>query len=492
MKFKISLIFVASCLFSYSCGHSSKSQPEEAVSDNATSSEVQSEVLGVWQSKNDGKVFKIYESDEGGKVDIYDITFAPPSLCSRFESRNYTEYVKDRTLSASENTLVMKHKTAIHSTKLTKLKGLPPSCKNTKTKDVYKNFDFFMSTFREHYAFLDHRLNKSFDEVEKNARNDLTRGKVLDAVLGDFVLSLHDNHTSLEADDHNYEGESNRRDVYDLMSNLSEILKTTRQKLDWEEKLEEHFQTFFAMVEKNYVADLHKEANGLLVWGVLKGVNEPIGFLQIRAMQGFAKGIGGFHLGVEKINEAMDYFEGEKVRGLIIDIRLNGGGWDRIGLELAKRMTSSKRTAYFKKFKLPESKQYTGPLEIFLKPKKESPLSNVASYIMMSAFTRSAAETFALAASQMPQVTLVGSPSNGMFSDMLTKKMPNGWKFSLSNEVYYVVKDGKEQTFEVVGLQPKFMFPNDFLESSNIEKGIDTGLEMLKYKVLKNVKADLK
>ena len=39
--------------------------------------------------------------------------------------------------------------------------------------------------------------------------------------------------------------------------------------------------------------------------------------------------------------------------------------------------------------------------------------------------------------SQLPNVTIVGENSNGSFSDILTKKLPNGWSVNLSNERYY-------------------------------------------------------
>ena len=38
---------------------------------------------------------------------------------------------------------------------------------------------------------------------------------------------------------------------------------------------------------------------------------------------------------------------------------------------------------------------------------------------------------------ELPQVTIVGEPTNGIFSHMLEKKLPNGWKYTLSFQVYY-------------------------------------------------------
>ena len=38
---------------------------------------------------------------------------------------------------------------------------------------------------------------------------------------------------------------------------------------------------------------------------------------------------------------------------------------------------------------------------------------------------------------ELPHVTIIGEPTNGIFSNMLEKKLPNGWKYTLSFQVYY-------------------------------------------------------
>ena len=48
----------------------------------------------------------------------------------------------------------------------------------------------------------------------------------------------------------------------------------------------------------------------------------------------------------------------------------------------------------------------------------------------------SAAEVLALALAGQPHIRSVGRPSVGVFSDMMEATLPNGWRFSLSHEVY--------------------------------------------------------
>lgn len=46
-------------------------------------------------------------------------------------------------------------------------------------------------------------------------------------------------------------------------------------------------------------------------------------------------------------------------------------------------------------------------------------------------------ELFALAMKQLPHVTLIGDDTNGIFSYQLEKKLPNGWRYRLSYQIYF-------------------------------------------------------
>jgi carboxyl-terminal processing protease len=60
-------------------------------------------------------------------------------------------------------------------------------------------------------------------------------------------------------------------------------------------------------------------------------------------------------------------------------------------------------------------------------------------YYLQSDYTVSAAEIFSLAMMALPNVTRVGTPTYGVLSNALEKKLPNGWSVGLSNEVYVAV-----------------------------------------------------
>ena len=81
--------------------------------------------------------------------------------------------------------------------------------------------------------------------------------------------------------------------------------------------------------------------------------------------------------------------------------------------------------------------------------------------------TVSAGETFTMALmGREPHVLRIGLNTQGVFSDVLGRSLPNGWHFGLPNEVYYT-QDGK--AFDAQGVPPdihvRFFTPRDLLVS---------------------------
>ncbi len=58
-----------------------------------------------------------------------------------------------------------------------------------------------------------------------------------------------------------------------------------------------------------------------------------------------------------------------------------------------------------------------------------------------------------MASQNIENVTRIGSNTEGILSDILSKRLPNGWKFGLSNEIYENV-DGKN--YEMTGIPPNY------------------------------------
>jgi C-terminal processing protease CtpA/Prc len=101
------------------------------------------------------------------------------------------------------------------------------------------------------------------------------------------------------------------------------------------------------------------------------------------------------------------------------------------------------------------SQQYQGPIAL-----------------LTSATTVSAAETFTLMMSSLPNVTLIGEATQGARSNKLDKLLPNGFEFSLSNEFYY---DTSGNWYEGVGIPADIEVPFFTLKQRAGEQ--DLGLE---------------
>lgn len=70
-------------------------------------------------------------------------------------------------------------------------------------------------------------------------------------------------------------------------------------------------------------------------------------------------------------------------------------------------------------------------------------------YVLTTNSTGGAAEVFTLNLAQRPQATVAGHRSSGVLSDVLDRALPNGWTFSLANEVY---RSPAGEEFEAIGV----------------------------------------
>ena len=157
---------------------------------------------------------------------------------------------------------------------------------------------------------------------------------------------------------------------------------------------------------------------------------KDLGYLRIAEMEG---------LGKKALDRALDRILGElqDTRGIIIDIRANPGGTDDFVYRVVNRFVDKKRVGHYKKTKKGSGEDDFGELRTrYIEPGGAvrykgylMVLTNDASY--------SAADVFAMLMADLPQATLIGDHTNGIFSDMLEKKLSNGWKYSLSHQRYY-------------------------------------------------------
>ena len=88
------------------------------------------------------------------------------------------------------------------------------------------------------------------------------------------------------------------------------------------------------------------------------------------------------------------------------------------------------------------------PIDAYFTPK--TPYYSKPIAIIASDMTASAAEIFLMTMrARQRQTLIIGDPSAGELSDILSKVLPNTWEFSLSNEVY---QDFRGVGYETTGI----------------------------------------
>jgi C-terminal processing protease CtpA/Prc len=102
---------------------------------------------------------------------------------------------------------------------------------------------------------------------------------------------------------------------------------------------------------------------------------------------------------------------------------------------------------FTKKAKLGDG--YTKPIKVELLATDNAFKKPV--YLLTSKESASATEIMILASLSLENVTRLGGTSEGVFSDIFDRLLPNGWEFGLSNEVYL---DTKGNNYEGKGISP--------------------------------------
>lgn len=189
---------------------------------------------------------------------------------------------------------------------------------------------------------------------------------------------------------------------------------------------------------------IHRAANDQLVWFML----DDIAYLQIRAMTGFSSDPEDLGAELSALEAGLDQVleEIEESEGLIVDVRTNNGGHDFLSMAIASRFVDSRRLVFSKQAR--DGFDKTELAEVYIEPRGDRQyLKPVA--LLTSNSTVSAAEVFSLIMRSLPQVSLVGESTQGALSDVLEKRLPNGFEFTISNEFYYSTEG---EWFERLGI----------------------------------------
>ena len=134
------------------------------------------------------------------------------------------------------------------------------------------------------------------------------------------------------------------------------------------------------------------------------------------------------------IDEIVDAFR--DAEGLVVDVRANGGGDDRVGQAIADRFADRKRLYMTTRIRNgPGHDDFTAPKYWYVEPHGPRQLTRPV-ILLTHRHSVSAAENFALAMRVLPHVTVVGDVTSGVFADVYGDALPNGWRFSVSYKLF--------------------------------------------------------
>jgi C-terminal processing protease CtpA/Prc len=185
--------------------------------------------------------------------------------------------------------------------------------------------------------------------------------------------------------------------------------------------------------------------------------------------------MGDFSSGLAALEAALDdIFAEPDLKALILDVRVNFGGYDPYGLALASRLATSEYVAYSKEARMDpvdRTKWTPGQRSVVrpgTRPGFKGPVVELTGPL-----TISAGETMTQALmGRTPRVIRIGENTQGVFSDILFRTLPNGWHFGLPNEVF---RTPKGRTFDGPGIPPDVAVP--VFAERDLAAGRDPGLE---------------
>lgn len=297
------------------------------------------------------------------------------------------------------------------------------------------NFEALWQIIDEHYCFFDykqHEYGLDWQEVYHQYKmriHDNMKETQLFEVLCDMLSELRDGHVNLSTS-------------YDYGRYWA-----------WQEAYPKNFSDSLSRI---YMGTDYKIASGLRY----KVLDDNIGYIRYESFQD--------PIGEGNLDDVLSYLI--LCRGLIIDVRNNGGGDLTNAEKLAARFVSEKTLVGYLRHKTGKGHNDFSNMEAqYLEPS-----SNMRWHKPVCVLTNrsvfSAANEFVSMMHALPQVKIVGDHTGGGSGMPMSSSLPNGWSVRYSACPMYD-KDKQQTEF---GIEPDY---NIQLKDEDTAKGIDTIIE---------------
>lgn len=278
-----------------------------------------------------------------------------------------------------------------------------------------ENFESLWQTVDKKYSFFELK-NINWDSVHAYYApqvNPTTSDMKLFSILDSMLYDLRDGHVNLIS-------------PFDLSRNWQ-----------WYLGHPDNFDS--EVVERFYLGPDHRIAGGIKYT-----IIDSVGYLYYGS---FSSGFS-----VANLNEVMAYFKNTK--GLIVDVRSNGGGSLGNAFALAQRLISSSKQALITREKSgPGPDDFGNTFSYTLKPSEgvnyQGPVA-----VLTNRRSYSATNTFAGMLSVFDNVTLIGDRTGGGGGIPIDYELPNGWRYRFSATQSFIPV-GNGQVFNIeLGVPP--------------------------------------
>jgi hypothetical protein len=297
------------------------------------------------------------------------------------------------------------------------------------------NFEALWKIIDEHYCFFDYKQHEYgldwqavYNKYKVRARGDMTSAQLFE-VLSDMLAELRDGHVNLSAS-HDFGRYWTWHEAYP--ANFSDTLL------------------------RRYLGTDYKIASGL----DYRILDDNIGYVRYES---FSDGIGEGNL-----DEVLSFML--LCRGLIIDIRNNGGGDLTNAEKLAARFCQEKTLVCYIQHKTGKGHSDFSALE----PRYLEPSSRIRWHkpvcVLTNRHVYSAANEFVSQMKALPTVQIVGDRTGGGAGMPFSSSLPNGWTVRFSAVPIY---DAQKHNTEF-GIDPDY---NVQLTDADFARGKDTIIE---------------
>jgi carboxyl-terminal processing protease len=413
------------------------------------------EVRGVWRSRGYGWILAL---DSHGLA-VYQSSNVDCSLDPRTEQFRTQFLYREGSTSSSQ--LVIVQYPGENRYVFDRIERLPESCID-KTWRPTRLFEHFAASYQEQYPFFKVH-NFDWQARVQKARllvTNETSPRVLFAIFSDMLDGLGDAHVGLDA---TFRGEqvlfrTGRGTTFDRLNVQAE--KSRRSQVE----VKNHWLAAYQRGVRDGILQGHwqEASGGKVVWGP---IGADLGYINVSSVEEFRS--GSLADNIQFINSLMDQILAEftSVKAVILDVTDNSGGYDRLAREIVGHFAATRTLAYSKRA---YGANRVSPDLFYAEPSAGRRFTG-PTYLLTSDVTVSGGEILTMTMRVLPNVTQVGTATRGALSDRLTKVLPDGSDFSISNEIYL---DPQGVLFEGIGVpvhRSLEIFPADDLEGGHVK-----------------------